>query len=356
MERYKVLTHVLPFGLAFMLAVAIAPEVRAAPPSINAIATNTQPLSDSDRRAVERYTTFWTDVLKRAAEAPEDVKNARDRLLSPLDGIGVSRSFRDHYTRVILPEVEQIVAEGNSHGISNALTVLAMTGTDQALKQLVDWSDPTEEDRAFVRISAARSTRQLLREVAPDAIRPTVLTAQVRNLRDAAQKEPNPVALRHQLTAIIAADRPDTREKVFAAVAVALSSTAERAAVAKPDEARALLAAMQPVLIDLRSAFFQIEDIQGQKTLGTNLAPSIRKALEVANVHWAEAQAQAKPFYRDYIYFCETSLTFIDEIVRRGEDRPETNLVVAWDENDRDRYAADLQAWEQIVEAYEGWR
>ena len=73
MERSKVLTHVLPFGLAFMLAVAIAPEVRADPPSINAIATNTQPLSDSDRRAVERYTTFWTDVLKRAAEAPEGV-------------------------------------------------------------------------------------------------------------------------------------------------------------------------------------------------------------------------------------------------------------------------------------------
>lgn len=343
---------------AFLLSLVAAATSFADPPAITAIASS-RSLTEADRESVDRYASFWMGAFRRAADKPDEVEDARRRLLVPLEGIGVTGTFRDQYTRSLVPEVEGVLDEANGHGAVNAIIVLSRLGTDKALDFLVRRADVRYEDRVYIRLTAARGCGQLLGEYSTE-LRSTAMGRAVRSIRDAATNEPVPAVARHQIEAVLAADdarlSAKNRSDIHAAAIGSLCAVAESASEVDHDLAAAKLKEIYPIVARLRQVFLELNaDASGQKVFGEKLGPCLERILTVATAHWEQAQRADKASYAEYIELCESVLPLIDSVVAAGgQAPPSTDLKGAWVADEPERYQADLDKWKTRISGYGG--
>ncbi|MBD3336950.1 MAG: hypothetical protein GF355_15665 [Candidatus Eisenbacteria bacterium] len=350
---------VLPHAAAVILAALLVADGRAAPPSINSLATNTA-FTPREQQSIQTYATYWVEQLAVGNENPQTVRTARRRLLDPLRGDLASAMFLDQYGRRIIPLLEDVIAEGNPHVSSNALIVLSQMGTGDALNALLERANVRQEPRTEVRLRAARGCRDVFQSESLKTVSSRMITPAARRLRDAARAETHPLILRHQLEAILAADQPhidpQQRVQIRECLVEALMATAERAIEAPPDAepgGMEFFEATYPALIEARDLYLRL-DLSAQQQFGKQIGPTLGRLLEIPSAQWQTGQnaPSCKEQCGKIIHLCERFLTTLDSFVRAtgGSSPPDTDLRSAWQSNNREQYGEHLRQWTGVLQ------
>jgi hypothetical protein len=354
--RYRL---VVPPAAAVILALLFATAGRATPPSISSLATNTA-FTAQEQESIQTYAAYWAGQLAAGNEDPDLVRVARRRLLEPLRGDLASAMFLDQYGRSVIPRLEEVIDEGNPHVSSNALIVLSQIGTEPALDALLRRSNVREEPRTEVRLRAARGCSEVLESESLRTVSSRMIKTAARRLRDAAKAEVDPLTLRHQLEAILAADQPhidsQQRAEIREYLVEALMSTADRAIEVPPDAEPSgleLFEATYPVLVKARDVYLRL-DLAAQESFGRAMGPCLGRLLEIPSAQWQAGQnaPRCKEECGKIIHLCERFLTTLDSFVRsgRGSSAPNTHLRSAWESNNREQYGQDLRLWTGVLQ------
>lgn len=340
---------------AASLSLLCGHRASAEPPPITALITTTRPTA-AESRQIRDYAEYWAAELEQAK--PDEVRSIRRALIDPVSRGGITEAFRDQYSVALVPALERVLHADDPHTGVNALIIIAQLGTQDALQALVDRCSVEDEPQFHLRRAAARSCEHLLQRAAEDGggrLVPKRIEQASRSLLAAVRVEPDPGIARCQLAAIFAAgqlmktdnDRAEVRKDLIEA----LETMATRAAAMPMDQDPvALLSAVYPILVDLRTAFINA-DADAQKRFGRELAPCLRKILDVATAHWDEIKRSPQAAGDQpgkTIHLCEQFLAFVDTLVR-GAKPPDTNLKDAWDRNDIARFKRDLGAWSAVL-------
>jgi hypothetical protein len=338
---------------SLLAAVAAAAD----PPSIDGLGSLTRALTPDERARIVQYAEFWADGMAAGVSDPDAVKRARDKILDPLRVPGnLTEVFRDEYSRAVVPALQRAIDEGNAHVGVNALIIFGQIGTEQALDELLERMSVVDEPQAHLRLWAAQSCRSMLVADRLSGFQSKKITNVARTLADACERETDMYVLQRQLEALHASDRPkfpaDIRARVREYLLTALNAVAAAAVRNETDDPRLLGATLQP-LMRLRNTFVDPFIYTGdqQREFAKPLGPCLTAVLDAARANWTSAQQSpdVKTTYSDLIQLCETFLQTIDPFVRGDQRVPETHLRRWWDENDRDRYTADLSRWQDLV-------
>lgn len=267
-------------------------------------------------------------------------------LLRPLrQSRGIRGEFRFRYAQAALPALREIIAAEDLHAAINAVLVLSMLGTDDAMQEMLRRANVNLEPRWQVRLRAATGCQVLLNEGDLQTIK---LGRYVRDLSRAAQQETRHLVLRRLFEAMAAAKIPEARDEMVKALATVVQRIAEQ-----EDKPSDLVPAYRSAVSLLRAEFVELlDDAEALRTVGAKLNPVLGDFLEAAYKQWNVAQQdpEIKEIYGNAIKASEWLLKIVDPQVRRVERAPQTDAGGAWRARDRDRYERDLHTWTGILE------
>lgn len=344
--------HLLFFGLPQLLALCIvlatgpAAEAQAPPPLDLTITSSPQITSDQQAR-ICNYAEYWTAVLANPDATTDQIKTAREELVRPIQNINVSVDFRFVYSKCVVPALEKAIAPDNIHRASNALLVLGQLGSDRAVDAVLYHCNPQNQPQWQIRQLAAMAGEELLKS---RSLQPGKIVDAVKRLRDAAQREENPVILLRQFKAMNAADyrgSPADRTQLRSSFIDAFVAVANRAELSNE-----LLEPIGHAVLMLRAKFISGEITQDEKiTLSKQLGPALGKVLTALSTSWDSAQADEnrKSTFGVVAASTEALLAIVDGVVRSGAARPETRLPHAWSQGNKAAFDANVAAWLDVL-------
>ena len=321
------------------------------PAAITGLTSNRTPFTPDEAARIRAFGTHWVERFTRDNASPENVDDARRRLMEPLRGRGQSDLFLNEYGDIILQGLVASVDRDTAtpHTAANALVIISRIGTERALDALIDRSSVRTTSSTPVRISAARGARELLRQADTSRISIRKRQQVARRLRDAAAAETDAFALRHHLHAIFYCDREgvdqETRAEMLGQLAGALTSVADRSG-----ESVLLLDATTAVVFDVLQRFLQL-DSTSQGVSARALTPGLMRLLDAYERHgWtAETnQADAGRFSRQ-VARVERCLQTMLPFAHPNRSIPTTNLQAAWAAKDLARFRSELELWKQAT-------
>ncbi len=328
-------------GLLALATVAIGTSVHAGPPSrINHLVDKPQ-LSEPDRANIRKYAEFWSDRLARA-EGPADVDDAKAKLVDPMRAVRVGDVFRLEYARSVVAILDKAVQEAPPHAAVNALQVVARLGTPASLEIILSHASVEDEQEYAIRLWAAKAF--------PVAVQQNVLPANdidrgLRDLGDAASREPEPLILRRQFEAIASINSPLSRDLQVKVLKAAME------AMEGQEGPSDLMAAAYVALMIIRNEYLALPPAD-KDTLGKALAPVLCDLCTVAAAHWDSAQEDdaARSSYGGAVLASEYFLKLIDAQVRPQQSRPGTELGPAWRDRQKGRFDSDHAKWRSLLE------
>ncbi len=328
-------------GLLALATVAIGTSVHAAPPSrINHLVDKPQ-LSEPDRADIRLYAEFWSDRLA-GAEGPAVVDEARAKLVDPLRAVRVGDVFRLEYSRSVVPLLGEAARDATPHATINALQVVALLGTPAALEIILSHASVQDEEDFSIRLWAARTF--------PVAIRQNVLPANdidraLRQLGDAARREPQWLVLRRQFEAIASIDSPLSRDLQVKVLKAAME------AMKGQEGPSDIMEATYRALFLIRNEYLALPPAD-KETVGKLLAPVLCDLCTVAAAHWDSAQEDdaARTSYGGAVLVSENLLKLIDARVRPQQSGPRTELGPAWRDRQKGRFDSDHAEWRSLLQ------
>lgn len=334
-------------SLIWMLAAAEAlgsagfgarPAVQA-PRDLNNIATSRSALTDSQRADIARYAEYWSGRLATGEAAA--VREAMRKLTEPVGLLGVRPSFRDEYSRALVPQLENLLdSTANHHVAILAMKVAPSLGTILAIDLIVARSNSEEEDREGVRVWAAIGFRSL---VSSEHIETGRLTDRVRRFAQAAENEEHWHVLFRQFEALAAA--PDSLQHQ-AAVINAVASRLEE----QRDPSRSMQSLGRAAVL-VRDQYLVL-NTSGQREMGTRIGPPLIGVFRAALAHWdaAHADPEAVDWYLRALQSTEALLRLVDAQVR-SSGTPDTDLGAAWRSGDQAQFTEQVRQWERVLHA-----
>ena len=332
-----------------IMAVAVLPTPpahAAAPARINQLVDNAN-LSERDRDDIRRYALHWAGTRE-----PDEVDEARAKLIEPLRAIRVGDRFRFEYSRAVVPHLEKVILQGTTHAAVNSLQVVALLGTPEALKVILAHASIDDEDDFGIRLWAARAF--------PIAVDQGVLPQDkineaLRKLEKAASREAAAagaadaplqwLVLQRQFEAIASVKNSVSRD-VLAKVLKAVTQAMKKNQHGPSD----LMNATYPALMLILNEYLTL-DPANRKTVGKSLAPVLCDLCRVAATHWAKAQDNevARKSYGGAVHISENLLKLIDARIRPDQVRPRTELGGAWRSGDKHRFDLDRDKWSDVL-------
>lgn len=339
--------------LALVLAAPLRCMAEAPPPPLPLDLVSASDLSNEQLSAVKKYGEYWVAVLAEPKSKPEEIETARVRLIQPLQGFNVSVTFRNAYSKIIVPPLQAIIDQKNGaiHASINAIIVLSQLGTDRAVTALLEHCNAQSEKRWQIRLQAAYCCRTLLRA---ETLDPKKVLDAAKRLRDAAKVEDNNLILRHHFAAIDAADHnplpaPD-RQALRKLFIETLNSVVDQLPKDKPSGLiDAITSAIALLGAKLRAT--QIVDSTEKKAIGQSVGPRLGQLLTHAAANWdaGHADVDLQKKFSLMLGVSEGFLPFIDGYVRGDGKSPQTKLRDAWNSGDKAKFDADVAQWVPVL-------
>jgi len=333
---------------ALVLASGVA-QAQSEPRPISGLASAIS-LSDEDRASIVAYAEYWVARLAGATD-PDDQVDAAGKVLDPLRARGTSLQFRTEYGLAAAPKLRELIrADTSPFATTNALLAVTLLGNESALDLLIEFVAGREARAMHVRLAAARGCRDLFEKTDgdSDAISARKISTAVRRLREAVAVESNPLVLRHQLSAIFAADAKalpiESRTQVYGYLAEALEIVAQRGG--KDPQ---LLTASSPVVLELLQEYVRFApDVQGP--IGQKIVPGLIAMLAGYDGAWASAGSEGalRPQLAAQIQRIENCLKVTYPVAHPGRQAPEAGLADSFRKGDQARFREGLQRWTQL--------
>ena len=315
-----------------------------APPVPDRNIRNAQTLNDDANQKIKTYAEYWAAQMSSEQSDPAKIEIARVSLTQPLRTGSSSATFRFEYSALVLKSLKGLLEEDqNPHATLNALIVFGELGSRNALNLLVEHSDVSKETRVDIRIKSSMNCLKLLTYNTKD-LKPREIGSAMRLLRNAATRETNPIALRHQLLAILIVETPEARE----AVVIALENVVDKIA-AHADGTSPLIEPFYVAVAELRTRVINLRSPQ-KTELGQSLGPCLIKFLVTASNQW------------DNTHQTETDVTCYAKPIRVSEailkiminatpniTPPTTSLRTNWEDNDKKQeFIQQVNEWDSL--------
>lgn len=281
--------HYPAFRISTFLALLVTQAVvsrglaQSQPPSLSQAITGASELSEIQIVRVSQYAEYWCNQLKASESTTAQVEIARRELMRPLiSGGRPTPAFRFKYGSLIVPEMEPIIeADGNPHNAFNATVVLGELATRRSLELLIRHADSRNETRREIRIPSAMNAAKTLSKFGNDVnvFKPRDLGVALRGLRNAAQREDDPIVLRHLLEGILSIDSPDSRDAMILALRVIMDNIQQYDGGLSP-----LIEPVYIAIADLRNVL--IVNRGEAARIGPVLGPELGKFLQYMNEKW----------------------------------------------------------------------
>lgn len=228
-SRVTVLVRALSIGGALLLASPLVAQ--SLPPEVTSAPT----LAGDAAKRIAEFASAQLARLKGTDHQEREA--ARDDLLAPLDGAGVSLAFRLEYSKALAAELGRIAQSTDDHAAVNALRVSGRLGTPQGVDTL---RNALKDARPPVRLASARTLREAVRATLSMAQSPVSLSKlqdATDDLAKALSTEADPLVAKTMVLAIDAtrAGSPTGEQGKLAGRAVERLSAAmaDRAAFAR---------------------------------------------------------------------------------------------------------------------------
>ncbi len=363
MMKRRIVLHIAASLMAAILSLPAAYiHAQVTPPSPGLMQSN-GPLSAVDREQITLFVSHYLRQLATAATNPRAdqlISEARTNLVRPTNG-PVSAWWLNTYSQLMQDGLNGLINSGEPLHRVNALIVTGELGSDTAvtilLRQLNDQSMP-------VRLWAANGLATAFRKADRGAIGTASTTRAARDVARAAESETNGIVFRKQLQAIAAAQiaAAVTNNPVNAdQIRTIRLETAQKVLqqLREQDAPSSHLIAIYETLNQIRSEFLQMPSAS-QRQIGPLIVQVCYAVFEVAGAHWnavhgANPSAEAtmlRPRYAEVLEFCESFVTFTDDVVRSGNlqpARPRRGLAQAWRNGNQSEYGTLRTAWRDFI-------
>ncbi len=339
--------HTPLISLVVLLAVFVTSScpAQSAPPGLTVDTVSASQLGANQRQVITTYANYWTGVIAAADSTAANVERARKELIRPLNIPGASATFLLEYASLVVPALDAVIqANGRPHAAMNSLIVLGRLPDRRALNALYRHANSRDESRLWIRIGASNNlARSMDRNL--NAINPREIPPVIRNLRDAARIEDDPVVLLHLLEGMSGVNTLEAHQALLNSLETVVEKINQHDGADCP-----LIDPLYATMEDLRNRFIRLDlPIDQQRTIKAQLSSVMLSLLETAQNKWDAAHADA-----------ELSLQWA-KAVRLGEailritapvtnlDGINTDLRRHWDNNDKPKFAVDVQQWQQVV-------
>jgi len=191
-------------------------------------------LSDADAAQVTRFVD--QNSTKLGSKDPEAIRKDRSALLAPLSDSQVSTSFRQQYSRVLLPKLEPLAADADEITVINALVIAGDLGTDAAADLVLT---KIGAPSAAIRYQASYAIHRLFGTLTGTgrALKPAKAQALVAAIEPALSKEADPLVVGGLVRAGLAAALvEELRSDAVSAVANGTSKVLQAQRTAAPDQ------------------------------------------------------------------------------------------------------------------------
>jgi hypothetical protein len=321
-----------------MTATAQAPPRAPGNDLINATAQ----LDAQQEKLLADFVAFHVGRL--AGQDPKQVSESRNALIQPLRS-NPSVVFLFHYSKTLVPALEQVIdkpdqpGQSNAFAVTNAMLVLQSLKSKRALDAVVRRiGDP----RVHVRIVTGSALETLLSPAALAAaeIQPRDVEQAVTRIQQTIATEENGVVMLHLLRALATINTTAART----AHVEAMQEVAKRLAAQQKNHA-GIMEAMRAAALYWRDQYPTLPPAE-QRAIAPVLAPTMGSLCDVARAHWDDAHndARAKEAYGGTVQLCEAVLILI-----KAGQAPKTTLRHWWDQSDKPKYEADLQLWMDLL-------
>ncbi|MFK7959589.1 MAG: hypothetical protein AB8G96_03615 [Phycisphaerales bacterium] len=328
---------------------AAAVAVQSRPDSLNRLATRPS-LGGPELERIEAYADYWgTRLAGGGDQAPE----AAQRLLEPLTTTTPSRSFRDAYAAVIVPQMRQIARDPKTaHTAVNSMIITSQLGTASALSLLERMADPGRQDRWNVRMAASRGVGFILANdrsnLVPTQNRVDAARAMAENLKE----ETDPRVVRRALTSIILADSNRVAEPnriaIHSLFASAIADIADRAT-----GDLGLAVAASDAVVEARRAYFTLNSAPTlQVSFCRAVSVPLTDLLDAYGENWTGAgSSRTTPrTLLPHLQRTETTLGIL--VARLNPNRAieaELPASTAWNDRARPDFDAALSTWRSAI-------
>ena len=333
-----------------LMALAATQGVNAQPSSLSSLATATS-LTQADIQRIESVSQNAAAAL--VAARPEEIDDARDDLISPVQVGNPTELFRAKYFEAMERQLTDIIdSRPNPHVVNSALIVVAEVGSDKALTLLLRYASSRDESAAWVRLAAARGINRLFSDNRLGPAEGRQRTRAARQLKGAVELETDPGVLRHQLSAILAIDSDDlpegNRTTIYERLAEALASVADRVKQ-NPAEVELLLATFD--VVDKSLKRFIRMDSAAKRNFGGVISAGFASLLDGFEACW-ETGASSKSRMsacRLNIAKLETTLERTMAIAFPSVPVGDTTFAKSWDDRDQPAYQGNVTVVTGVV-------
>lgn len=347
--------NVGPMMLAACMVMVLARPAQAQRPAnlpLN-ITTSASPLSPEQSNQVRAYAAYYTAILKNPSSKPEEVEQARAALVEPVSRPNTSRLFRLELGNAAISELELAITDSTIHAGVNALIVASFIGERPSINLLTRHADRETQPKWQLRLQAAFGCVTLLRG---DTLEARQVLQQVQSLKYAATQEDHALILRHQLTAIDAADHnpysTEERKQLRVHCVDTIIEVANKVAGDPKRQTEPILASITDAMNLVRRKYLDgTMDALEQRAVGPKIATAIGQTLVIAQKNWAQGQGEArsKRGYSVMIGAWEGFLSQVDKSVRGGTPELQTKLRSTWDAGDKAAFDAEVTKWTTVL-------
>jgi len=335
-------------SLVVILAVLVAsPCVAQSPPTGLSIDIVSAPQLDANQRqTIEAYADYWTGVIADAESTAPDVERAREELIRPLEVPGgPSATFRQEYASNVVPALDAVIqANGRPHAAMNSMIVLGSLPDRRALTALYNHADSRREARTWIRIGAAANLARSM-QTNLSGFNARDIPPVIRNLRNAAEAEDDPIVLLHLLEGMGAVSTQESHEALLTALQNVVQKIDQHAGANCP-----LIDPLYATMEELRNRYIRLNlPINVQRDLKAQLSGCMVAFLSAAQGHWdpAHADAELTLQWAKAIRLSEAILRISVPVT--DLDGIDTDLRQHWEDGDQSAFDADVQQWQRVV-------
>lgn len=346
-----------PGRRSFLLAAALATAAVLAPTTAVSAQSEPRPitglisatnLTPTDQQMIRDYADFWFAAMRDAGDDLVAGSEARAKLLEPVRSAAATEVFRSRYVDPLVDATRE-ASRGNADlfCLVNSMIVLARIGTTNALDELVQHGNQSNEPAWQVRLAASRGAFELLSGDRLGPVKADKLQQAARRLRRCVENETRSEVLHYQLLAILATHRADldtaARKDVFENLREALFAVSRRAATDPT-----LLGATDRTVADVLNKFLELGRDQ-QDVVGATLAPALIALLD-AFAAASDAVPVGSPERRrlgSQLSRVQVRLGQLAGAAYPGRSLPRADLARVW--NEGGDFRSQVDAWRAIV-------
>ncbi len=253
-------------------------------------------LSSEDASQVAAFVE--QNSTKLGSKDPEAIRKDRSALLGPLSDPQISTSFRQQYSRVLLPKLEPLAADSDELTVINALVIAGDLGTDAAADLVIS---KLGASNAAIRYQAAYAVQRLFGTMTGSG--PTLKTnkaeAMIEAIPQAMARESDALVVDALVRAALAAARVEPiRSQAISGLTSGMSGVLRSHKGAAPDQlvAAAIRAGSGLTEVLANPAFkIRTESLKASASMGGDMMAYVSRAIASKTIPTDVTESAARP-------------------------------------------------------------